>query len=98
MGWWGGNIKADQIDASESATLQAATNSMLNVGIIYAFGKGTAITWSAVSKTNWFLGNTIYLDGHQGKYCKMRGEKYHGFELVFYVEMENLCGDREIGN
>ena len=35
MEWWGGNIKADQLSAVDSATLQAAAWSMLNVGISY---------------------------------------------------------------
>lgn len=67
MGFLGGNIKADQLSAQDSATLQAAADSMLNVTIEYS---KTVIPIDLVLPSDQgTLRLEIFFDGHQGKEC-----------------------------
>ena len=68
-GFRGGNQRADQISAQDSATFQAAANSMLGVKINYTEGDNAAIDLNVVSNENGLLVNEMMFDGHMGSDC-----------------------------
>ena len=71
--WWpgftGGNQRADQISAQDSAGFQAAANSMLGVKINYTVGENAATDLNVFFNVNGPLDNEMMFDGHIGHDC-----------------------------
>ena len=68
MGYWGGNIKADQISAADSISFQAAAESMLDVQIDYDYG-GQAIDLVLPNSQGDVLRIEMAFQGHKAKEC-----------------------------
>ena len=68
MGYWGGNIKADQLSAEDSISFQAAADSMLDVEIDYDYA-GQAIDLVLPDSQGNVLRIEMMFQGHKARDC-----------------------------